>query len=141
MDWKEQLDKATAAVKQAADSPTVKNLTAKAKQAAVDLTRLAREVAAVAADAVTKATSDPATLRLHYMNAEIDVVSPSDGLQVTRCHAGALVIADQAGNAVVVSLLPPKVQVAETVGTVNKLNDTTYDLGGGDGANVVVLKA
>ena len=141
MDWKAQLDKATAAIKGAADSETVKNLTFKAKQAASDLAKAAKQGAASAADAVVKATADPATVKLHYFNAEVSVVSPSDGLQVTRPHAGALVISDGAGNGLVISLAPPKAQVAETVGVVKKLNDTTFDLGPEDGVNVVVLKA
>jgi hypothetical protein len=140
MDWKAQLDKATAAIKGVADSEQVKNLTAKAKQAASDVAAAAKKGAASAADAVTKATSDPATLRLHYMGAEISIVSPSDGLQIARPHAGALAIADGAGNALVISLAPPKAQVSETVGMVKKLNDSTFDLGPEDGVNVVVLK-
>jgi hypothetical protein len=141
MDWKGQLDKATSALKGVADSDKVKSLTAKAKQAASDVAAAAKKGAATAADAVTKATSDPATLKLHYMGAEISVVSPSDGLQISRPHAAALAIADGAGNAVVISLAPPKAQVGETIGVVKKLNDTTFDLGPEDGVNVVVLKA
>ncbi len=141
MDWKAQLDKATAAIKGVADSDKVKNLTAKAKQAASDVAAAAKKGAATAADAVAKATSDPATLKLHYMGAEISVVSPSDGLQISRPHAGALTIADGSGNALVINLAPPKAQAGETVGVVKKLNDTTYDLGPEDGVNVVVLKA
>lgn len=141
MDWKEQLSKATSALKGVAESDTVKGLTAKARQAAVDLARAAKQGAASAADAVAVATSDPATMRLHYMSTEISVVSPSDGLQVTRPHAGALVISDQAGNGLVISLAPPKAQVTETVGEVKRLSDTTFDVGSEDGVNVVIVKA
>jgi hypothetical protein len=141
MDWKEQINKATAALRTVAESETVKNLSAKARQTASDLTRAAKQGAASAADAVVKATSDPATLKLHYLNAEVSVVSPSDGLQITRPHAGALVISDQAGNGLVISLAPPKAQVSETVGVVKRLNDTTFDLGTEDGVNVIVIKA
>jgi len=141
MDWKAQLDKATAALKGAADSDRLKGLTARAKEAASDLAAAAKRGAASAADAVTRATADPATVKMHYFNAEISIVSPSDGLQVTRPHAGALVISDGAGNALVISLAPPKPAVSETVGVVAKLDDTTYDLGPEDGVNVVILKA
>jgi hypothetical protein len=141
MDWKAQLDKATAAIKGVADSEQVKNLTAKAKQAASDLTAAAKKGAASAADAVGKATADPATVKLRYMNAEISVVSPSDGLQIGRPHAGALTIADGAGNGLVISLAPPKAQVSQTIGMVKKLDETTYDLGPEDGINVIVFKA
>ena len=141
MDWKAQLDKATAALKGVAESETVKNLTTRAKQTASDLAKAAKQGAASAADAVVKATSDPAALRLRYMNAEITVVSPSDGLQVTRANANALIIADQEGNGLVISLASPRADVTEAVGVVKKLNDTTWDLGTEDGVNVIVLKA
>lgn len=140
MDWKEQLNKATAALRNITESDAVKNATARAKQTASDLAKMARQGAASAADAVVKATSDPAALRLGYLNAEISVLSPSDGLQITRPHAGALLISDQAGNGLVISLAPPKAQVSETVGVVKRLNDTTYDLGTEDGVNLIVLK-
>ena len=141
MDWKGQLDKATAALKGVAESDKVKSLTAKAKEAAADIGKAARQGAHAAADALGKATSDPATLRVHYMGAEISIVSPSDGLQISRPHAGALTIADGAGNALVINLAPPKPQAGETIGTVAKLDDTTFDLGTEDGVNVVVIKA
>lgn len=140
MDWKAQLDKATAAVKGVADSDKFKSLTAKAKEAASDIAKAAKHGAHAAADAVAKATSDPATLRVSYMGAEISVVSPSDGLQISRPHAGALTIADGAGNALVINLAA-KAQAGETVGTVAKLDDSTYDIGPEDGVNVVVFKA
>ena len=130
MDWKEQLNRATAAIKGVAESEQVKSLTAKAKQGAH-----------AAADAVVDATSNPTTMRVNYMGAEVSVLSPSDGLQISRPHAGALVIADGAGNGLVISLAAPKAQVGETVGTVKKLNDTTFDIGTEDGVNVVVIKA
>jgi hypothetical protein len=141
MDWKEQLNKATAALKGVTESDRVKSLTVKAKQAAIELAQSAKQGAASAADAVARATSDPATMRLHYSTAEISVVSPSDGLQITRSHAGALVVSDQAGNGLVISLAAPKAEVTETVGVVKRLNDTTFDLGTEDGVNVVILKA
>jgi len=140
MDWKAKLEQATAAIKGEADSEKLKTLTAKAKQAASDLAEAAKKGTAHAAAAVSRATSDPTTLRLSYLGAEISVVSPSDGLQVTRAHTGALVVADGDGNALVISLTEPGPQVAESVGVVNKLDDTTYDLGAEDGHNVVVLK-
>jgi hypothetical protein len=139
MDWKAQLDKATAAIKGVADSDKVKNLTAKAKEAASDLAKAAKKGAHAAADAVSKATSDPSTLRVSYMGMEISIVSPSDGLQISRPHAGAITIADGTGNALVINL-EPKPQAGETVGTVTKLDDTTFDLGTEDGVNVVVIK-
>ncbi len=141
MDWKAQLDKAAAAIKSAADSEKLKSLTAKAKQTASELAAAAKQGAGAAAGAVVRATSDQAALRLTYMGAEVTIVSPSDGLQISRPHAGAVAIADGAGNGLVINLTQPKAQVGETVGVVKKLNDATYDLGTEDGVNLVVLKA
>lgn len=140
MDWKEQLDKATAALKQAADSDTVKNLTTKARQTASDLAKRARQGALDAANAYVEANSDPTAVHLHYRNADISILSPSDGLHITRPHAGALVIADATGNSLVISLAGEKAVVAETIGAVKMLNPTTFDLGSEDGVNVVFLK-
>lgn len=141
MDWKEQIDKATAAIKEFAESEQVKELKEKARQTAVELARVAKQGAREAADAVARATAEPATLRLDYMGAGIRVVSPSDGLQISRPHAGALVLSDGAGNSIVINLAPPRPAVSETLGVVKKLDETTYDLGPEDGLNLVVFKA
>jgi hypothetical protein len=141
MDWKEQINKAAAALKEVAESEQVKSVTAKAKQTALDLAKSAKQGALSAADAFVKANTDPSSLRIHYLNADISIVSPSDGLTITRPHAGALVVSDQAGNGLVISLGTPKAQVSETVGVAKKLNDATYDLGSEDGINIVTLKA
>ena len=141
MDWKEQLNKAAAALQGVADSERVKGLTTKARQTASDLVKRARAGALSAADAYVEANSDPSALRLHYLNAEISIMSPSDGLQVTRPNAGAVVISDGAGNGLVISVGGEKAHVSETVGTVKLLGDATFDLGSEDGTNVVVLKA
>jgi hypothetical protein len=68
-------------------------------------------------------------------------MSPSDGLQLTRANASALIVADQEGNGLVISLASPKADVIEAVGVVKKLKDTTWDLGTEDGVNVIVLEA
>lgn len=141
MDWKEQLNRATAALRGVTESEAVKSLTSKARQTASNLARAARQGAANAAEAVVEATSDPATVKLHYMKAEVSIVSPSDGLNIARPQAGVLVISDPEGNGLVISLTPSQAQVTETVGVVKKLNDTTYDVGTEDGVNVVVVKA
>jgi hypothetical protein len=141
MDWKEQLNKAAAALRQVAESDRVKNLTAKARQTAADLTRRAKQGALSAADAYVEANSDTTALRIRYLNADISIMSPSDGLQIARPHAGALVFSDGAGNGLVINVGGDKARLAETVGVVKLLSDTTFDLGSEDGVNVVVLKS
>ena len=141
MDWKEQLNRATAALRGVTESETVRNLTSRAKQTASNLARAAREGAANAAEAVVEATSDPATLKLHYMKAEVSIVSPSDGLNISRPHAGALVISDHEGNGLVISLAGSQALVTETVGVVKRLNDNTFDVGIEDGVNVIIVNA
>ncbi|MCU0290376.1 MAG: hypothetical protein MUF10_00070 [Thermoanaerobaculaceae bacterium] len=141
MDWKEQLNKAAAALTHAAESDTVKGITTRAREAASGLAKRVRQGALSAADAYVEANTDPATLRIRYLNADISILSPSDGLQVARPNAGALVISDGAGNGLVVSVSGEPARVAETAGVVKILNATTYDLGPEDGVNVIVLKA
>lgn len=141
MDWKEQLNKAAAALTHVAESDTVKGIAAKAREAASGIARRAKQGALSAADAYVEANADPTALRIRYLNADISILSPSDGLQVTRPNAGALVISDGLGNGLVVSVGGEQARVAETAGVVKILNATTYDLGPEDGVNVIVLKA
>lgn len=140
MDWKEQLNKAAAAIKQAAESETVTNLTSKAKEMAIDISKRAKQGALSAADAFVKANSEPTSLRFQYLKADVTVASPSDGLEVSRPNAGTLVISDGAGNGLVINAAADKATVTETVGVVARINDTTFDVGPEDGVNVIVLK-
>lgn len=141
MDWREQLNKAAAALQNVTDSERVKSITTKARQTASDLVQRAKQGALNAADAYVEANADPAAVRFHYLNADISILSPSDGLQITRPHAGALVINDGAGNGIVLNIGGDKVTLGQTVGVVKALSDMTFDLGTEDGVNVVVLKA
>jgi hypothetical protein len=141
MDWRQQLDKAAAAIKQAATNEKVQNLTSKAKEMASDLSHKAKQGALGAAEAFVKANAEPSSLRFQYLGAHVTVASPSDGLEVSRPHAGTLVISDGAGNGLVINAAGDKAAVTETVGAVTRINETTFDVGTEDGVNVVVLKA
>jgi hypothetical protein len=140
MDWKEQLNKAAAKLQQVAESEQVKKVTAKARQTATDFARRAKRGAVSAADAFSEADSDASALTVRYLSANIRIMSPSDGLQVTRPHAGALLISDGQGNGLVIDVAADTARLAETVGTVKLLSDTAFDLGTEDGVNVIVLK-
>lgn len=140
MSWKEQLNKALSALKDVAESEKAKDITAKAKETATNLAQKVREGALGAAEAFVEANTDPSTMRLHFLNADLSIVSPADGVEITRPNAGTLVIDDGAGNGLVINAAADKAYVAETIGTVKRLNDTTYDLGAEDAINVVVLK-
>lgn len=98
MNWKEQLDKAIDTLKQVAESDTVKGLTAKAKDTASKLAQRAKSGALGAAEAFVEANSDPAAFKVRYLHADVSVVSPSDGIEVTRPSPGSVVICDGAGN-------------------------------------------
>ena len=141
MDWKEQLNKAAAALTHVAESDAVKNLTARARDAASGLAKRAKQGVLSAADAYVEANADPAALRIRHLNADISILSPSDGLQVARPNAGALVISDGAGNGLVIGVGGEQARVTQTAGVVKILNATTYDLGSEDGVNVIVGKA
>ncbi|MGH8615380.1 MAG: hypothetical protein ACREYF_26010 [Gammaproteobacteria bacterium] len=140
MNLKEQFDKAIATLKDIAESDTIKDLTSKAKVTASNLAKRAKEGALGAAEAFIEANSDPSAVKVRYLNADFSVVSPSDGIEITRPQGGTVAISDGAGNAVVINASAERAHVTETVGTVKKLNDNTYDLGAEDGINVVVFK-
>ncbi|MGH8479152.1 MAG: hypothetical protein ACREXK_06185 [Gammaproteobacteria bacterium] len=140
MNWKEQLDKAIETLKQAAESGTMKNLTAKAKETASTLAQKAKTGALGAAEAFVEANSDPSTFKVRYLSADVSVVSPSDGIEITRPSANSVVISDGAGNGIVINAAAAKAYVSERIGTVAQLGGNTYDLGAEDGVNVVVLK-
>jgi hypothetical protein len=141
MNWKEQLDKAVKSLRDVAESDTVKGLTTKAQETATSLAQRVRAGALSAAEAYVEANADPAVLRVHFLNADLSVLSPSDGISITHPSAGTLAVMDDAGNGLIINATPEPAYVAETVGTVTRLNANTYDLGAEDGINVVVLKA
>jgi hypothetical protein len=140
MSWKENLDKAVQAIKNVTESDAVKNLTAKARQSATKFVQKAREGVLNAAEAFVEANSDPSALKVRYLNADFSIVSPSDGIEITRPNAGTVVISDGLGNGLVINASADKAYVAETVGTVSRLGANTFDLGTEDGINVIVLK-
>ena len=128
------------AVKEFADKETARNLAAKTRATAQHLAQKAKEGALDAAQAFVEANSDPAAVKLHYLNADLSVVSPTDGLEISRPRPGTLAVSDGQGNGVVIDAGAAKAYVVETIGAVNRLNDSTYDLGPEDGVNLVVLK-
>lgn len=140
MNLKSQFDKAIATLRDIAESDTIKDLTFKAKVTASNLAKRAKEGALGAAEAFIEANSDPSAVKVRYLNADFSIVSPSDSIEITRPQGGTMAISDGAGNAVVINASAERAQVTETVGTVKKLNDNTYDLGAEDGINVVVFK-
>ncbi|MFZ0255391.1 MAG: hypothetical protein WAN46_07050 [Gammaproteobacteria bacterium] len=141
MNWKEQLDKAVKSLRDVAESDTVKGITTKAKETATHLAQRARTGALSAAEAYVEANADPAVFRVHFLNADLSILSPSDGVTITHPSAGTLAVMDDAGNGLIINATPDPAYVAETVGTVTRLNANTYDIGAEDGINVVVLKA
>ena len=140
MNWKEQLDKAVASIKEAATSDQAQDLAAKAKATATVLARKVREGAAGAADALVEASRDPSVLTVRFLNADLTVLSPSEGVSITRPDAATLVVADGQGNGLVINAAADPAYVAEMIGSVGRLSGNTFDLGPEDGVNVVVTK-
>ena len=140
MTWKEQLDKAVAAIKEVAESEQAQSIASKTKATAQLLARKAKEGALDAAEAFVDASSDPAAVRVHFHNVAVNVVSPSDGVEITRPNAGTLVVADGEGNGLVINAVAEPAFVAETIGDVKQLSGSTYDLGPEDGINLVIIK-
>ncbi len=140
MSWKEQMDKAVAAVKEAAESEQAQSLARRAKATAQQLARKAKEGALNAAEAIVEAGADPTIVRVHYLNVGINLVSPSDGVEITRPNASTLVVADGEGNGLVINAAAEPAFVAETIGDVTQLSGSTYDLGPEDGINLLIIK-
>jgi len=140
MSWKEQLDKAIASIKEAADSEQAQDMAAKAKATATVLARKVKEGAVGAADALVEANRDPSALTVRFLNADLTVLSPSEGLSITRPDTATLVVADGQGNGLVISAATAPAYVVEMIGSVGRLSGNTFDLGTEDGINVVVTK-
>lgn len=140
MSWKEQLDKAIAAIREAAESQKAREIAAKAKSTAAGLARKAQEGALGAADAFVEASRDPSALEVRFLNARLTVISPSDGISVTRPDAATLVVSDGQGNGLVINAAPEPAFIVEKIGQVGQLSGSTFDLGPDDGINVVVTR-
>jgi len=140
MSWKEQLDKAVATIREAADSDKAREIAAKAKATATVLASKARDGAVNAADAFVEANRDPSSLTVRFLNADLSVLSPSEAISITRPDAATLVVADGQGNGLVINAAADPAFVSEMIGTVAQLSGNTFDLGEEDGNNVVVTK-
>jgi hypothetical protein len=140
MGWKDQLDKAVAAVKDAAESDQARDIAAKAKATATNLAQKVKEGTVSAADTLVEASRDPSSMTLRFLNADLTVLSPSEGISITRPDAATLVIADGQENGLVINAAADPAFVVEMIGAVARLSDNTYDLGTEDGINVVVTK-
>jgi hypothetical protein len=140
MAWQEQLDKAVAAIKQAAESERARHISAKAKATATALGRKVKDGVLSAAEAFVEANRDPSTLTVRFLNADLSVLSPSEDIVVTRPDAATLVVADGQENGLVINAAADPAYVAEIIGSVARLSGNTFDLGGEDGINVVVTK-
>lgn len=140
MDWREQLNKAVGSIKDAADSETAQGFAAKAKETAMTMASKAKNGALSVADSFVTANSDPSTMKIRFLNAEISVLSPSDGLTVARPNAATLTITDDEGNGVVVDASSKVPFVSRTIGQVNQLDGNTYDLGTLDGIDLLIIK-
>ena len=140
MNWKEHLDKAVAAVKEAATSEKAQEIAAKAKATAGALVEKVKSGAVDAADAIVEANRDPSALSVHFMNVDLTILSPGEGISITRPDAATLVVADGQGNGLVINAAADPAYVAVMIGTVTRLDGITFDLGAEDGVNVVITK-
>jgi hypothetical protein len=140
MNWKEQLDKAIASIKEAADSEQAREIASKAKATASDLVEKVRTGAVGAASSFVEANRDPSALQVNFLNAHLTILSPSEGISVTRPDAATLVIADGQSNGLVINAAADPAFVVEQIGTVAQVSGNTFDLGSEDGVNVVVTR-
>jgi hypothetical protein len=140
MSWKEQLDKAVASIKAAADSDKAREIAAKAQSTASSLLDRVKQGAMGTAEAFVTANRDPSALEVHFLNAHLTVLSPTDGVNVSRPEAASLVISDGEGNGLVINAAADPAFIVEQIGTVSQVSGNTFDLGAEDGVNVVVTK-
>ncbi len=140
MGWQEQLDKALSAVRGAAESETARDIAAKAKATATDLAQKVTDGVVDAADAFVQANRDPSALTVNFLNADLTILSPSEGISITRPDAASLVVSDGEGNGIVINAAADPAFVAESLGSVARLSGSTFDLGTEDGVNVVMTK-
>ena len=140
MSWKDQVDKAVNAIRDVADSERVQGIVTKARETASKLVEKVKAGALDGAQAFVQANADPSALNLQHLNANVSIISPSDKVEITRPSGGTLVISDGSGNGLIINAAADKAYVTETIGTVNRVNANTYDLGIEDGIDVVVVK-
>ncbi len=140
MGWQDQLDRAIAAIKDAAESERARDIAAKARQTASTLAQKVKDGAVSAADTLVEANRDPSSMTVRFLNADLTVLSPSEGISVTRPDAATLVVSDGQGNGLVINAATDPAFVVEMIGTVARLSGNTFDLGAEDGKNVVVTK-
>ena len=120
MGWNEQVSKAIAAIKEAADSEKARDLSAKAKETATVLIAKVKAGAVDAAEAFLQANRDSSSLRVSYLHADLTILSPSDGVSVTRPDAGFLVVADGQDNGLVINAGTDPAYVTEDQKTVRQ---------------------
>ena len=140
MGWQDQLDRAIAAIKDAAESERARDIAAKSRQTASTLAQKVKDGAVSAADTLVEANRDPSSMTVRFLNADLTVLSPSEGISVTRPDAATLVVSDGQGNGLVINAATDPAFVVEMIGTVARLSGNTFDLGAEDGKNVVVTK-
>jgi hypothetical protein len=140
MSWKEQLDKAIAQIKEAAESEKAREISGKAKATATSLLGKVKVGAVGAAEAFLEANRDPSSLEVHFLNAHLTVMSPSEGVTVARPDAASLVISDGEGNGLVLNAAADPAFIVEQIGNVTQVSGNTFDLGAEDGVNLVLTK-
>ena len=114
MSWKEQLDKAIAQIKEAADSEKAREYSAKAKSTAASLIDKVKVGAVGAAETFLEANRDPSSLQVQFLNADLAVLSPSEAITISRPDAASLVISDGEGNGLVINAAADPAFVART---------------------------
>ena len=132
MGWQDQLDRAIAAIKDAAESERARDIAAKARQTASTLAQKVKDGAVSAADTLVEANRDPSSMTVRFLNADLTVLSPSEGISVTRPDAATLVVSDGQGNGLVINAATDPAFVVEMIGTVARLSGNTFDLGAED---------
>lgn len=82
-----------------------------------------------AADTLVEASRDPSSMTVRFLNADLTVLSPAEGISITRPDAATLVISDGQENGLVINAAADPAFVVEMIGTVARLSGNTFDIG------------
>lgn len=141
MGWKDHWNEVAKTLKDVAQSETARSASAKARETALNLADKAKSGALDAAKSIIDSYDDPAAIKLQFQHARISIISPNHGFEIAHPSEGVIVVSDGENNGLIIQAGTDPAFVADTVGTVTRLTNSTYDLGPKDGYNVVILES
>jgi hypothetical protein len=91
-------------------------------------------------DTLMEMKRDPSAKTVCFLNEDLTVLSPSEGISITRPDAASLTVADAQANGLLFTAATDPALVVESIDTVARLSSNILDLGKEDGVNVLITK-